>query len=356
MPLYMDIHIVNSDNFTVEDIVKAHMKDVEIQEKFGVIQKKYWVNEEAKTLFCLMEGPNKEACNKVHKESHGNTACNIIEVFDDEFNLFLGVGKNINDLAYTITGELDTGYRSILLVRLLDLTGKYDYYYLEISQLIDQYQGIPIVQADTDIMASFINAYHATSCVLAISKLLKSNPDNFEFSISVVSGRPVDEKGMKLFEKTKRKGQYIIAIGLKNTICIDTLTKTLSNKAMGYPTIQQDDFKILEHDDFTLLFQLVDLINKELYNPDFKSNNLNKSLGFSKSQSYRKIKSLTGITANQLIQELRLRQSLKRLNQNNHTIAEIAYELGFNSPTYFTRVFRKRYHILPTSFVKLSTH
>ena len=52
MPLYMDIHNVDSDDFSVEDVVKAHMEDLAIQDKFGVKQIKYWVNEEAKTIFC----------------------------------------------------------------------------------------------------------------------------------------------------------------------------------------------------------------------------------------------------------------------------------------------------------------
>ena len=139
MPLYMDIHTVDSDDFSVEDVVKAHMEDLAIQERFGVIQIKYWVNVDAKTLFCLMEGPNKEACNEVHKESHGNTACNIIEVSDDEFNLFLGEGKNVNDLAHTNSGEIDTGYRTILLLSIADLTGKYGHYVNEINRIIDQH-------------------------------------------------------------------------------------------------------------------------------------------------------------------------------------------------------------------------
>ena len=67
-------------------------------------------------MFCLTRAPNKEACNEVHKNSHGNTACNIIEVSDDEYNLFLGEGNNVNDLAYTNSGEIDTGYRIDLLV------------------------------------------------------------------------------------------------------------------------------------------------------------------------------------------------------------------------------------------------
>ena len=350
----MDIHIVDSDTFTVEDVVKAHMQDLAVQERFGVIQKKYWVNEEAKTLFCLMEGPNKEACNDVHKESHGNTACNIIEVLDDEFNLFLGVGKSVNDLAHTVSGELDTGYRTLLFMSIVDLTGKYGHYIHEVHRLIEQFNGVPLIQPEDDIMASFIMTSNAIACGLAIGNLFRSIPDNIEFSLSLVSGKPVDERGKHLFEETKKKGRYLSALGLKRTMYIDTDTKALSSKETHSPTIKQDDFKVVKKEDFIFLFQLVDNIKKELNNPDFKSEDLIGALGLSKSQTYRKIKSLTGLAPNQLIQELRLLQSLNRLKQNRQTIAEIAYDLGFNSPTYFTRVFRKRYHILPTSFIKLS--
>jgi len=156
MPLFMDIHTVDSDDFTVEDVVKAHMEDLAIQERFGVIQIKYWVNVETKTLFCLMEGPDKDACNMVHKESHGNTACNIIEVSDDEFNLFLGEGKSVNDLAYTNSGGLDTGYRTILLLSTADFSGQYGHKINEIHRSIEQYQGVVILGPEDDIMVSFL--------------------------------------------------------------------------------------------------------------------------------------------------------------------------------------------------------
>lgn len=354
MPLYMDIHIVDSDSFTVEDVVKAHMEDLAVQERFGVIQKKYWVNEDAKTLFCLMEGPNREACNEVHKESHGNTSCNIIEVLDDEFNLFLGVGNAVNDLAYRISGELDTGYRTLLSISHVDFTGQYGHYTNEIHLLIEAYKGVVLIQPEDDIMASFIGASDAILCALAIGRLLKSVPDNFDFSLSLASGKPVDERGEHLFEETKKKGRYLSALGLKRSMYIDTDTKALSGKEIHSPSIRDDDFKVLKDNDFSFLFRLVDCINKDLFNPDFKSEDLRTSIGLSKSQTYRKIKALTGLAPNQIIQELRLRQSLKNLKGNSQTIAEIAYDLGFNSPTYFTRVFRKRYQILPTSFIKLS--
>ena len=79
---------------------------------------------------------------------------------------------------------------------------------------------------------------------------------------------------------------------------------------------------------------------------------LNASLGLSKSQSYRKIKSSTGMPTNKLIQEFRLRQAIENIKQNNKTIAEIAYDYGFSSPTYFTRMFKKRFGILPTTYSK----
>ena len=95
-------------------------------------------------------------------------------------------------------------------------------------------------------------------------------------------------------------------------------------------------------------------LENKIDQPDFKSEDIDKMLGLSKSQTYRKIKSLTGIAPNQLIQEFRLRKSLKCLKQSDATIAEIAYELGFNSPTYFAKVFRKRFDITPTYFTKIS--
>lgn len=82
MPLYMDIHR-NVDG-SVEDVIEAHKKDVEVQDKHGVEYKRYWVDEDEGTVFCLFEGPNKEAGEKVHEEAHGLTADEIHEVQEGE--------------------------------------------------------------------------------------------------------------------------------------------------------------------------------------------------------------------------------------------------------------------------------
>lgn len=353
MPLYMDIHTVTSGAFTVEDVVKAHMQDLAIQERFGVNQIKYWVNVEAKTLFCLMEGPNKDACNRVHKESHGNTACNIIEVTEDEFNLFLGEGNSDNDLARTGNGDIDTGYRTLLLLGLFDLTGQYGKNNNDLYKLVEQHQGVVIIQPEDDMMVSFVYASDAINCALAIGARLKSMPHNTEFNLSLVSGRPVDELGNNLFEEAKKKVRYISESAPSETMYLDSYTKALFEKECGSSDIKMEDFKIVSHQQSHFLIQLFDVLNHRLPDPVFKSEHLNALLGSSKSQTYRKIKLLTGLAPNRFIQEVRLRRSLKLLKQKNKSVAEIAYDTGFNSPAYFAKVFRNRFHITPTCFSKL---
>lgn len=82
MSLYMDVH--RDVDASIEDVERAHEFDLELQEKHGVDYKQYWVDEEAGTLFCLFEGPNREAGVKVHEEAHGLTADEIYEVEDGD--------------------------------------------------------------------------------------------------------------------------------------------------------------------------------------------------------------------------------------------------------------------------------
>lgn len=79
MPIYMDIH-KNVDGLTVEGVIDAHKKDLEVQEKHGVKYLQYWFNEEDGSIFCLVEAPNKEAAEAVHREAHGLVADELIEV------------------------------------------------------------------------------------------------------------------------------------------------------------------------------------------------------------------------------------------------------------------------------------
>ncbi|WP_149277303.1 nickel-binding protein [Pareuzebyella sediminis] len=355
MPLYMDIHKVEENTFTVEDIIKAHMEDLRVEQQFGVKQKMYWVNEKDQTVFCLMEGPNPEACRLVHETSHGGTACNIIEVSVDEYNLFMAKGTTPkNDLAYQKDGKLDLGLRTILMIDTCDLSGGAIIYQRHLNRLIEKYNGSSVPLPEGQEMASFSVAFNAVQCAVEMARHLEVISNKLEFRIALASGNPVDEKGTDIFQETKKKLKILCNMGLHRFIYIDAPTKELANNERKMAEIDYGHIKVITSGSFQFCTELYEMLQTTYNNSNLNSSDLARKLGMSKAQTYRKIKALTGLSPNSMIREYRLRHSLKQLKQNENTVAEIAYGLGFNSATYFTRVFRKRYGLLPTSLMKLA--
>ena len=79
MPLYMDIH-EHVEGLTAEAVSGAHARDLETQAKYGVKYLNYWYDVDTGKVFCLVEAPNREAANAVHREAHGLVADQLIEV------------------------------------------------------------------------------------------------------------------------------------------------------------------------------------------------------------------------------------------------------------------------------------
>jgi hypothetical protein len=79
MALYMDIH--NVPGVTTGAAAEAHAKDLQTQAQHeGVDYMRYWVDEAAGKIFCLVEAPTAEAAHTVHREAHGLVADEIFEV------------------------------------------------------------------------------------------------------------------------------------------------------------------------------------------------------------------------------------------------------------------------------------
>ena len=79
MTLFMDAHTLEG-GVAVADVAAAHQADLETQEKYGVNYLRYWVDEAAGKIFCLVEAPDAEAANTVHREAHGLVADEIYAV------------------------------------------------------------------------------------------------------------------------------------------------------------------------------------------------------------------------------------------------------------------------------------
>jgi len=79
MALFMDTHNIEG-GVSATDVAGAHQADLATQGKYGVDYLKYWVDEEAGKIFCLVEAPDAEAANTVHREAHGLVADDIYTV------------------------------------------------------------------------------------------------------------------------------------------------------------------------------------------------------------------------------------------------------------------------------------
>ncbi len=79
MSLFMDVHNIEG-GVSATDVAGAHQADLETQGKYGVNYLRYWVDEEAGKIFCLVEADNAEDANTVHREAHGLVADEIYPV------------------------------------------------------------------------------------------------------------------------------------------------------------------------------------------------------------------------------------------------------------------------------------
>lgn len=81
---------------------------------------------------------------------------------------------------------------------------------------------------------------------------------------------------------------------------------------------------------------------------------LASEIGLSRSQLLRKIKNLTGKSANQFIRDIRLDEAVKLLRNTEYSTSEISYRVGFSSPSYFNKCFLDRFNYTPGEFKNLS--
>lgn len=99
--------------------------------------------------------------------------------------------------------------------------------------------------------------------------------------------------------------------------------------------------------------QCVACIEQNIDNPDFDVNMFAQALNIGRTKLFLKLKGITGQTPNDFILNVRLKKAQMLLNQSDtKTISEIAYEVGFNSPSYFIKRFRELFGMTPAQFQK----
>ena len=365
MPLYMDFHKI--ENLTVEAVKTAHIADVAIQEKYGVRYHQFWVNELAGTVFCLMEGPDKESCEAVHHEAHGNIACAMSEVEPGFYEKLMGKDHKL-DYGHVqhINGTVDLGYRNILVVSVYGITTAKNSQDLSLlltphwarKLVIDKFSmfnGREIKwDIDDSLIAIFNDSTTAVRCALQLQKeLVESkikNPAIF-FKIGISAAQPVTKEG-DFFTEAIRLAHRLSNIANNNQVLISSLVKKLCKEDLLLSNNHLT--KSLTHAEEDFLSKLLNTSEAKLAGQDFDLNNLSSGICVSRPQLYRKITALTGKSPHHFMLDLRMDKALALLTQKNNNIAEIAYQTGFNSPSYFTKCFTEKFGCSPSLFAKVN--
>ncbi len=103
--------------------------------------------------------------------------------------------------------------------------------------------------------------------------------------------------------------------------------------------------------DEAFMQKLLGYIDQHLADEDFGVSELASMIGMSKPVLYKKIRQLTNLSVNDFVKSIRLKKAMELFKQNRFTIYEVAYQVGFNDPKYFSREFKKQFGKGPREFM-----
>ncbi len=209
MPLYLDVHEV--PGATAADLKKAHEADMAVQGRYGVDYRKYWLNEKCGKVFCLVEAPNVEAAERVHREAHGLTAQKIIEIDPELADSFLG-GGGIDEAGaalYPGGSERDTAVRSVMFTDIVGSTELAqrlgDHIAMELLTTHDaivrgavgEHGGRVVKHTGDGIMAVFLSPVQAVKAACKIQTAVQAvlpqeNLPVFQVRIGAAAGEPIE--------------------------------------------------------------------------------------------------------------------------------------------------------------------
>ncbi len=114
-------------------------------------------------------------------------------------------------------------------------------------------------------------------------------------------------------------------------------------------TIEPENLAATSMDE-AFLQRVMAVVEENLGDAEFSTDDLARASGFSRRQLNRKLRALTGQSTREFIRTVRLKRAAQLLRQNAGTVTEIAYEVGFNSIPYFAKIFRRQFGVNPSRF------
>jgi AraC-like DNA-binding protein len=361
----MDIHRV--PGIEALDAAEAHRKDLLIQKEYQCKCMTYWIDESRGVAFCLIEGPDKATVEEMHRRSHGLIPNKIIEVKNELVDSFLGRISDPEDAQVLDNGLKvfsDSAYRTLIVAdhtdpvllrhrlgteganNLLENLNK------AIRNQITVQGGREVEHTGSGLIASFSSAARAITCA---QKILQDHGTTERHQaglrMAVNAGEPV-EKSNNLFGDVVNLGRYLCSIHSQNRIVVANRVRELLGH--DFLKLDQDAFLTLLPQHETFLESLFGILDENWQDPGFDVTEFCQTLSMSKSQLYRKTVSLWGMSPNNLLREFRLDKARELLRKQSNNIAQTTFDSGFNSPSYFTKCFKKKFGVLPAHYLNAS--
>ena len=173
---------------------------------------------------------------------------------------------------------------------------------------------------------------------------------NLKIKIGLSAGTPVVGQE-ELFGSTVRLARRLTEIADLADVVISSEVREVYNTENLNRLPKETYLQILSPDDEHFIHRLIDTTETIWNDPQFEVGIFGKQVGLSRSQFYRKILSITGLSPNNFIKEYRLEKALNLIENQKGNVAQIAFETGFNNPSYFSKCFQKRYGVLPSFLV-----
>lgn len=364
MPIYMDVHIVPGVNAT--DVAHAHQMDVLIQKEHQCKCMTYWIDEERETIFCLIEAPTKEAVSELHGRAHGLIPHKIIEVNSNLVGAFLG--RIYDPIDAEITDGLkvfkDPSFRTLLLIKMPDRAlAKYKFGPNKAEELLEtsyaitrrnvaKNEGREVEANNRCFLASFYSASSAVACALEVQKEICQDVADLDWvKMAINAGEPVANSN-DLFGDTIQLAHYMCNVSKKFQIAVSSsVNELISNRSVKGD--HQNKIVALSPRDEEALFGLFRMLEENWHDANFNVSQCCSFMGMSKSHLYRQTIAVCGLSPVLLLKNFRLEKALELMRKQRYTISEITFASGFNSPSYFTKCFKKKYGLLPMTYVDL---
>lgn len=130
---------------------------------------------------------------------------------------------------------------------------------------------------------------------------------------------------------------------------IDQRRRTRQDTTTTITEVQQEPVSAVDQ---TFIERIRSYIYNNINNPELRVEEIGDEMGLSRVQLYRKVKTLTGYGPNELIRILRLKKASSLISSTERSVSEIAYDVGFTSPSYFAKCFKDYFGESPTDLAK----